>query len=241
MNIQYRAGYKNIILIIVLGLHAVVGRGQQKNTGATNDSAHRAVLKEVTVTANKPLVERKIDRLVFNVENSIAAKGMDLMQALALTPMLRVDDNSISIVGKSGVSVMINGRILNLGGTDLANYLRSLRSDDIAKIEVITTPPARYEAQGNSGMINIVLKKNPAIGWSGSASSTYAQATYPGYANNLNLNYQSHKLSSSQTKAIRQSHTPNRENQYNRRKFIIEQRFPERHVVWPGSKPGYGL
>ncbi|HSC37271.1 MAG TPA: outer membrane beta-barrel family protein, partial [Chitinophagaceae bacterium] len=197
MNIPYRAGYKNIILVIVLGLHAVVGRGQQKNAGAVNDSTHRAVLKEVTVTANKPLVERKIDRLVFNVENSIAAKGMDLMQALALTPMLRVDDNSISIVGKSGVSVMINGRILNLGGADLANYLRSLRSDDIAKIEVITTPPARYEAQGNSGMINIVLKKNPAIGWSGNASSTYAQATYPGYANNLNLNYQSHKLSSS--------------------------------------------
>lgn len=154
-------------------------------------------LKTVTVTGNKPLLEKKIDRMVFNVENSIAAKGTDLSEALALTPMLRVSDNGISIVGKSGVSIMINERILNIGGADLVNYLKSLRSDDVARIEVITTPPAKYEAQGNSGMINIVLKKNPALGWSGSVSASYAQATYPSFANNLNLNYQSRKLSSS--------------------------------------------
>ena len=120
----------------------------------------KTVLKEVKVSANKPLLERKIDRLVFNVENSIAAKGTDLSEAIALTPMLKVDDNGISIVGKRGVSVMINDRILNISGADLVNYLKSLRSDDVAKIEVITTPPSKYEAQGNSGLINIVLKKN---------------------------------------------------------------------------------
>ncbi len=154
-------------------------------------------LGEVTVTANKPMLERKIDRMVFNLPNSIAAKGLDLSQALALTPMLRVTDNGVSVVGKSGVSVMINDRILNISGADLINYLRSLRSDDVEKIEVITTPPAKYEAQGNSGLINIVLKKNQSLGWSGNASSSYQQATYGGYGNDLNINYQSKKLSTS--------------------------------------------
>ncbi|WP_316801819.1 outer membrane beta-barrel family protein [Pedobacter nototheniae] len=154
-------------------------------------------LKGITISANKPLIERKIDRMVFNVGNSIAAKGTDLSQALALTPMLRVDDQSVSIIGKSGVSVMINDRIVNIGGADLIHYLKSLRSDDVEKIEVITTPPAKYEAQGNSGLINIVLKKNQSLGLSGSISSTYAQTTYPAFANNLNLNYQSQKISGS--------------------------------------------
>ncbi|MBT2562528.1 outer membrane beta-barrel family protein [Pedobacter sp. ISL-64] len=152
------------------------------------------ILKGVTITANKPLLERKIDRIVFNVSNSIAAKGTDLTQALALTPMLRVDGSGISISGKSGVSIMINERIVNIGGADLVNYLKSLRSDDVEKIEVLTTPPAKYEAQGNSGMINIVLKSNPNLGWSGDISATYAQTTYPANANSLNINFQSKKF-----------------------------------------------
>lgn len=88
------------------------------------------------------MVERKIDRLVFNVENSIASQGMDGIETLSSTPLLKVDENSgISIVGKSGVSVMIDGKLLNFTGKELINYLQSLRSDNIAKVEVITTPP----------------------------------------------------------------------------------------------------
>lgn len=155
------------------------------------------VLKEVTVKGSKPLIERKIDRMVFNLENSIAAKGTDLTQALALTPMVRVEESGISLVGKGGVAVMINERMVQLRGSDLINYLKSLRSDDIEKIEVITTPPAKYEAQGNSGLINIVLKSNPNLGWSGNFSPSFGQSTYSSYANNGNLNYQSQKLSSS--------------------------------------------
>lgn len=87
---------------------------------------------------------------------------MDGADALATTPLIKVDDNSgVSIAGKSGVAVMINERMLNLSGSELITYLKSLRSENIEKIEVITTPPAKYEAQGNSGLINIVLKKNP--------------------------------------------------------------------------------
>lgn len=165
-------------------------------------------LQQVTVVGKKPMIERKIDRMVFNLESSIATKGTDLTQALALTPMLRVGNDGISIIGKSGVAVMINEKMVNISGTDLINYLRSLRSDDIEKIEVITTPPAKYEAQGNSGLINIVLKGNPNMGWSGSSTLTYAQTTFPAYAGNLSLNYQSKRLSSS-FKA-RQYHTSTR-------------------------------
>lgn len=169
-------------------------------------------LKEVTVKGSKPLIERKIDRMVFNLENSIAAKGTDLTQALALTPMVRVEESGISLVGKGGVAVMINERMVQLRGSDLINYLKSLRSDDIEKIEVITTPPAKYEAQGNSGLINIVVKNNPNLGWSGNFSPSFTQNTYSSYANNLNLNYQSQKLSSSV-----------RLRQYNSRSHIDEQ------------------
>lgn len=155
-------------------------------------------LNEVVVTGKKRLIERKIDRLVFNVENSIASQGMDATEALGNTPMVRVDRNTgVSIVGKSGVSVMINERMVNLSGNELINYLQSLRSDNIAKIEVITTPPAKYEAQGNSGIINIVLKKNPNLGWSGNLSSTYVRKSLNGFLNNSVLNYQSSKLSAS--------------------------------------------
>lgn len=81
--------------------------------------------------------------------------------------------------------------MVNLSGNDLMNYLKSLRSDDIAKIEVITTPPAKYEAQGNSGIINIVLKKNKNFGWSGSVGSGFVQRSYTGGSANGNVNYQS--------------------------------------------------
>uniref|UniRef100_A0AAU6WQ28 TonB-dependent receptor n=1 Tax=Chryseobacterium endophyticum TaxID=1854762 RepID=A0AAU6WQ28_9FLAO len=120
-------------------------------------------IEQVNILIKKKLLERKADRMIFNVEASIASQGMDGSETLANVPMIKVDENlgSISITGKSSVNVMINGRMLNLSGQALLNYLRSIRSENIAKIEVITTPPAKYEAQGNSGLINIILKKNP--------------------------------------------------------------------------------
>ena len=88
-----------------------------------------------------------------------------MVEALAKTPMVRTTDEAISIAGKSNVAVMVNDKLLNLSGQELINYLKTLRSDDIARIEVITTPPARYEAEGKSGLINIILKKIPI--WAG--------------------------------------------------------------------------
>lgn len=155
-------------------------------------------IEGVTLTARKKLIERKADRLVFNVSNSVASQGMDAVDALATTPLVKVDDNTgVSIVGKSGVAVMINDRILNLSDAELVTYLKSLRSENIEKIEVITAPPAKYEAQGNSGLINIVLKKNRSLGWSGSLTSSLQQQTYTGNSNSVTINYQNEKLRSS--------------------------------------------
>lgn len=146
-------------------------------------------LAEVQVTSKKPLIERKIDRLVFNVANSAALQGLDLMDALANTPMLRASEDGISIVGKSGVGVLVDDRPLNLSGKELISYLKSLRADNIDRIEVLTTPPARYDAQGNSGLINIVLKKNPNDGFSGNVSTSYIQRTWGSISGNGALNY----------------------------------------------------
>ena len=120
-------------------------------------------VETITVTGRKKLIERKVDRLVFNIENSVAAQGLDAMETLGKTPLLRTTENAITIAGKSSVAVMINDKLINLSGDALINYLKTLRSDDIAKIEVITTPPSKYEAEGKSGLINIILKKNKAI------------------------------------------------------------------------------
>ena len=152
----------------------------------------------VTVIGKKKLIERKVDRLVFNVENSAASQGLDLVEALAKTPMVRTTDEAISIAGKSNVAVMVNDKLLNLSGQELINYLKTLRSDDIARIEVITTPPARYEAEGKSGLINIILKKNTNLGWNASLQSSgnyYFGRPTVSSRSGLSFNYQGKKLS----------------------------------------------
>lgn len=154
-------------------------------------------IEQVNILVKKKLLERKADRLIFNVDASIASQGMDASETLANVPMLKVDENmgTISIQGKSSVNVMVNGRMLNLSGAQLLNYLKSIRSENISKVEVITTPPSKYEAQGNSGLINIILKKNPNLGFSGNISTGLTQRTYfNGYTNGT-LNYQTEKIS----------------------------------------------
>lgn len=155
-------------------------------------------IEGVTVTVKKKLFERKVDRLVFNVESSVASQGIDVVEALAKTPMVRATDDAITIAGKSNVAIMVNDRLLNLSGQELINYLKTLRSDDVAKIEVITTPPAKYEAEGKSGLINIILKKNTNLGWNGSIQTSggyyYGRPTVS-TRSGASFNYQGDKLS----------------------------------------------
>ncbi|QOG02309.1 TonB-dependent receptor [Flavobacterium sp. MDT1-60] len=152
-------------------------------------------LTEVVIKTQKKIIVRKVDRLVFNVENSISAIGGDAIDALKVTPGIKVQNNSIKMIGKSAMSVMINDRVIQLSGDDLINYLKSIPSDNIKSIEVISTPPAKYDAEGNSGILNIQLKKVQINRWNASLRSSYAQQTYPAGSFGSNFSYNKNKLS----------------------------------------------
>uniref|UniRef100_F4C9T4 TonB-dependent receptor n=1 Tax=Sphingobacterium sp. (strain 21) TaxID=743722 RepID=F4C9T4_SPHS2 len=151
-------------------------------------------LDEVVVNVKKPLIQREVDRFVFNVDNSYALRGTDIFDALKTAPLVKINDDQLSIVGKSGVSLMMNGKILKLPAAEIVNYLRTIRTDDVSRIEVITTPPSNFEAEGNSGIINIVTKKRQTDGLNGSASISARQATYSGFRSNAGLNLKAGKL-----------------------------------------------
>jgi len=152
------------------------------------------VLKEVVITTRRKLIERKIDRLVFNVENNVNTIGMDGLDLLSKTPMVRVEENGVSLVGKSTVEVMIDNKLTHVSGEALTALLKSLQGENISKIEVITNPSAEYDAAGNSGIINIVTKKTKSQGFLGSISSDFSHATYNTYTEGLSLNYNWNKL-----------------------------------------------
>ena len=117
-------------------------------------------LEEVTVVAKRPLLEMKADKMVFNVEGSINAIGSDALELLRKAPGVQVDHNeNINLMGKSGVQVYIDGKPSPLSNADLAMYLKTLQSSEIDKIEIITNPSAKYDAEGNAGIIDIRLKR----------------------------------------------------------------------------------
>ncbi len=152
-------------------------------------------LQEVIISGNRKLIERKVDRLVFNVENSTSAIGGDATEVLSVTPGISLRNNQLSMIGKSNLSLMVNDRIIQLSGEDLMNYLKTISVDDIKNIEVITNPPAKYEAEGNSGIVNINLKGIRADYWNASFRSIYEQAKYAKGTVIGAFNYQKKKLS----------------------------------------------
>ena len=147
-------------------------------------------LAGVTVTSQKPMIEVRADKTILNVEGTINAVGNDALELLRRSPGVMVDkDDNLSLAGKNGVQVFIDGKPSPLSGSDLANYLKSLQSAQIEAIEIITNPSAKYEAAGNAGIINIKLKKNKSFGTNGSVSAGYVQGTYAKYNSGLNLNH----------------------------------------------------
>jgi iron complex outermembrane receptor protein len=144
-------------------------------------------LNTVTITSTKPLIERKIDRTVMNVENSLLAAGNNAMEILERAPGVTIDnDDNISLKGKQGVTVMINDKLTYLSAQQLATLLRSTDGNTVQSIEVITNPSAKYDAAGNSGIINIKLKKNKQVGTNGSLNAGVSRASR--WRDNLSLN-----------------------------------------------------
>jgi hypothetical protein len=151
------------------------------------------MLGTFTVQGTKPLVERKLDRIIFNVQNSIIASGGTVWDAVGRAPGVRTTfDGGISAIGKNVVIYMDN-RILRMSGEELAAFLRSLNAANILRIEVILNPPASYDAQGGA-VINIVSKKILATGLNATVNGGYTQATYGSFRGGVNFNYRSEKI-----------------------------------------------
>ncbi|MBI1780443.1 MAG: TonB-dependent receptor [Sphingobacteriales bacterium] len=152
-------------------------------------------LSAVTVASKKPLIEQKIDRTIVNVEAAATNVGSSALEVLEKSPGVSVDkDGNISLKGKQGVQVYIDGRPSYLSGADLANLLRSMNSNQLETIEIMTNPPARYDAAGNSGIINIKTKKNKQFGYNGSFTVGYGQGVYPKTNESFNFNYRKNKI-----------------------------------------------
>ncbi len=149
-------------------------------------------LKEVVVTARKPLLEVKPDKMVVNVAGSINSSGNNALELLRKSPGVMVDQNeNVSLLGKSGIQIYINDKKSPLSGEQLANYLKSMPSEDIERIELITQPSARYDAEGNAGIINIVLRKNQNEGYNANVALSYSQGEKSNYSGSVNTNYKS--------------------------------------------------
>lgn len=152
-------------------------------------------LKEVVVTSRKPVIEVRADKIVLNVEGSINAVGQDALELLRKSPGVLVDkDNNLSISGKNGVQVYIDGRQTPLSGNDLAEYLKTIQSSSIESIEIISNPSAKYDAAGNAGIINIRLKKNKAFGTNGTINAGFNQGFYSKYNGGFSLNHRDRNI-----------------------------------------------
>ncbi|MBL0105006.1 MAG: outer membrane beta-barrel protein [Bacteroidetes bacterium] len=147
-------------------------------------------LKEATVVAKRPFIEHHIDKTVVNVENSIINAGSTVLEILKRCPGVTVDnDGNIHLSGKEGVSIMMDGKPTYLSVKDLYDMLRNMNSDQLNSIEIITNPSAKYDAAGNSGIINIKLKKRQDVGLNGNVHGSFGQGAYPDYSGGISLNY----------------------------------------------------
>lgn len=158
--------------------------------------AETSTLKQVSVVAIRPLLEQKIDRLVINVAASITSAGNTALEVLERAPGITIDhqNNIVSMNGKNGVILMINGKISHIPVSALMQLLESTPAGSIEKIELITTPPASLDAEGNAGYINIVLKENNNYGTNGSVSATAGYGRGWITTGNMNINHRKGRL-----------------------------------------------
>lgn len=171
----------------------------EKNTSLTIEALQLPPvdrsLKDVTITSKKQFIERKLDKTVVNVDASLTNAGITAMDVLEKSPGITVDkDGNVSLKGKQGVMIMMDGKPTYLTPQDLANLLRSMPSANLDQIEIMTNPSAKYDAGGNAGIINIKTKKNKQKGFNGSLSLGYGQGFYSRTNNSLNINYRNNKF-----------------------------------------------
>ncbi|MFC1222800.1 outer membrane beta-barrel protein [Pedobacter sp. BG31] len=168
---------------------------QKVDFGTAQLIASTQNLKEVNVAVTKPLIERKMDKIVMNVSNSAVMTGSTALEVLQKAPGVTVDQNDkISMMGKQGVLIQLDGKQTYMSSADVANLLRNMQSSDIESIELITNPSSKYDASGNSGIINIKTKKNKNGGTNGSINGSLGYGKNLRANTGLNLNYRAQKV-----------------------------------------------
>ncbi|AKD57349.1 hypothetical protein SD10_23135 [Spirosoma radiotolerans] len=211
---------------------AITAIGQKRFTSVplTIDDAHTTImlpafvlmpaknidLKEVVVSAKKPLIVQEIDKTVVNVDAMLSSATSNTLEVLEKTPGVTIASNGeISLNGRSGVTVLIDGRSTYMSAQDLTAYLKSLPGGILDKLELMDNPPAKYDAAGNA-IINIRLKKNRVGGLTGNVSMGYSQGKYGRSNDAVNLNYKYKKINLFTNLGYTQEKTYNLDN-YDRR------------------------
>lgn len=166
-----------------------------KNLGLITIPIVNKSLQEVIVVGMKRIITFDKDRLMYNVKNSPYANGFSAKDVVQNVPGINpTKPNEISLVGKDGVIVLINGRKLNLKGKELVNYLNSIPSENLEKIEVVTNPSSEFSASGNTGILNFIMKNRMNVGVDGSLSTGYTQRCAASFEDGGNLTFSNNWL-----------------------------------------------
>lgn len=169
--------------------------GSNASAGTLKLEAQTTTLQTVAVDTKKPYIERQIDKTIVNVDALISNAGSNALEVLEKAPGVMVDkDGNISLKGKQGVIIMMDGKPAYLSGQQLSNMLKGMPSSAIEQIEIMTNPSAKYDASGNSGIINLRTRKSKMVGFNGSYTASYTQAIYDRYSTSINLNYRKNKV-----------------------------------------------
>jgi outer membrane receptor protein involved in Fe transport len=194
---------KYVLKISAMGYQTWQSEPFELNAGARQKDLGLIILKgvskqlgEVVIRADKPQVQQTAEGVTVNVQNSIMTQGSSVLDVLQRSPGVILDqhNNTISLNGKTGVMVMIDGRLMRMSMDQLIILLSGMSADNIAQIELMNTPPAKYDAEGNAGIINIVTKKNKKRGTNGSVTLTSGYGMYEKASAGLNINHNTGKV-----------------------------------------------
>lgn len=184
---------KKTLFFLLLSVPILLHAQQKPDTVKAIPQPESKQLGMVTISATRPVIERKIDRIIFNVENSILAAGGNAWDALGKAPGVQLRADNTVTANKKAVKIYLDGKPLHLSGDDLASYLQGLPADLLSKVEVFSNPPAMFDAEGSS-VINIITKKSKNQGFNGTLNSAVTQATYGSYSASSTFNYRKDKL-----------------------------------------------